>query len=779
MNLTIGKKLALGFGLCVLIIVILVAYNLTQLGKLRVLQDEGAGRADDAVRLQEVASLGLEMYTIIADAIINRDLRETRRSWEEVVVELVEDMKAAYDMSDTDVERRLTTDAEKASKEIVRLFEKELMPLLEMSTGVTEEIRELDAMIDHQVDVMEEKLGEASKSLHAEMVEADAQFDSVAASISTVSTILAILGVIGAIIVGLLITRAITGPINLITGAASALALGDIQQDITFRSGDEVGKLADAFREMIDALKGKANVAEQIAKGNLGIEVKVASNDDVLGKAMGTMRESLKNMQTDLQSTIEAQKNGDLDKRCNYAKFDGAYGELLKGVNDSLEAVITPMLESIAIMGEYAKGEMSKEMRQLPGKQIVLTEGLNAIRNNIKALIDEGIMLAMAAEAGELKTRGNANKFEGGYMEIIQGMNKTIENILKPVNEAVSCLEEMAGGNLAVSVAGDYKGDHAVMKEAMNSTLNSMNELLGQVKISIDQVSNGAQQVSDSSQSLSQGATEQAASLEEVSSSMVEQASQTKRNAENAEQANHLTLSASDAAETGNQRMNEMLNAMQEINESSGNISKIIKVIDEIAFQTNLLALNAAVEAARAGVHGKGFAVVAEEVRNLAQRSAQAAKETTELIEGSIKKAENGTNIANETAKALGDIVSGITKASDLVSEIASASKEQTDGIEQINQSLGQIDQVTQSNTANAEESASASEELSGQAVQLKEMISKFRLRGGHKKAVAGGVSRKQLSAGKQKEKHSEQEYEEEVGPEDMISLDDDDFGRY
>jgi chemotaxis methyl-accepting protein methylase len=222
---------------------------------------------------------------------------------------------------------------------------------------------------------------------------------------------------------------------------------------------------------------------------------------------------------------------------------------------------------------------------------------------------------------------------------------------------------------------------------------------------------------------------EQASSIEELTASLEEISSQTKLNADNAGTANRLADEARTDAAQGNVHMKEMLKAMEEINESSSNISKIIKVIDDIAFQTNILALNAAVEAARAGQHGKGFAVVAEEVRNLAARSADAAKETTDLIEGSIKKTEDGTKIANDTANALAKIVDEVEKVAALVNDIANASNEQAAGINQINQGIMQVSDVVQNNSATSEESAAASEELSGHANLLKEMVGKYKLK--------------------------------------------------
>jgi len=249
-----------------------------------------------------------------------------------------------------------------------------------------------------------------------------------------------------------------------------------------------------------------------------------------------------------------------------------------------------------------------------------------------------------------------------------------------------------------------------------------------------EQVASASGQVSAASQSLAEGATEQAAGLEETSSSLEEMSSMTKQNADNAQQANTLAAEAKKAAATGAESMSRMNAAIHEIQKSSDETAKIIKVIDEIAFQTNLLALNAAVEAARAGEAGKGFAVVAEEVRNLAMRSAEAAKNTASMIEESVKNSKNGVDIATEVGKVLEEIVQSVSKTTDLVSEIAAASQEQAQGIDQVNTAVSQMDKVTQQNAANAEESASASEELSAQAESMQEVV-------GQLVAMVGGAN--------------------------------------
>jgi methyl-accepting chemotaxis protein len=352
---------------------------------------------------------------------------------------------------------------------------------------------------------------------------------------------------------------------------------------------------------------------------------------------------------------------------------------------------------------------------------MLVTLALILVTRKVVEPIKNAVKLALTIRDGDLSQRLDT-RAQGETGQLSMALNEMADGLEKKARLA----KTIESGDLTVEV--DLASERDLLGKALKGMTKNLNEVLIQVRNTADQVASGAVQVSNASQSQSQGATEQASSLEEISSSISEMAAQTKTNAENANEANHLSERAKNAAEKGNAQMQAMVKAMDDINNAGQNIFKIIKVIDEIAFQTNLLALNAAVEAARAGKHGKGFAVVAEEVRNLAARSAQAAKETAALIEGSVGKTKTGMEIANQTAEALKEIVVGIGKASDLVEEIAMASNEQAQGISQVNRGLEQVEQITQQNTANAEESAAASSELSVQAEQLRVMLSNFKL---------------------------------------------------
>ncbi len=352
----------------------------------------------------------------------------------------------------------------------------------------------------------------------------------------------------------------------------------------------------------------------------------------------------------------------------------------------------------------------------------------------------------------------------------------SLKDVLEETN---TVMEAVAGGDLSKTIQSDVEGDLAVLKTSVNSALEMLGADVLQVLSICSEINNGSGELSSASQSLASGATEQAASLEEISSSMTEIGSKAKTNDENATQAQQLSNQTVEELSRGNVQMDNMLEAMQTISETSTNVAKVIKVIDEIAFQTNLLALNAAVEAARAGKYGKGFAVVADEVRNLAARSAEAAKDTTHLIEDSIKQVENGVNSAKFTAETLKGFVESIRKVNDIVGEISAASKEQSTSVTEINLSLAQVNDVVQSNSSISEESASSSEELSSQTEILENLMRKFVLTGNQQVTKPASVlveKSSQLTLATSPKKALQ---ESDPAKRQQIVLDDDNFGKY
>lgn len=334
--------------------------------------------------------------------------------------------------------------------------------------------------------------------------------------------------------------------------------------------------------------------------------------------------------------------------------------------------------------------------------------------------------LIESAGRGELNERIDATQYQGFLKNLSTGINELLDSVVEPLQASTRVMQALAEGDLSQEMQGEFAGEFAVIRDAVNTCSGNLKNMVNQIRDSASTIGTSASEISRGNADLSQRTEEQASSLEETASSMEELTSTVKQNADNARQANQLASGARDQAEKGGEVVSRAVTAMSEINGSSKKIADIIGVIDEIAFQTNLLALNAAVEAARAGEQGRGFAVVASEVRNLAQRSAEAAKEIKTLINDSVEKVSEGTKLVDESGTTLSEIVNSVKKVSDIIAEITAASEEQATGIDQVNKAVMEMDKMTQENAALVEEATAAGESMDEQAQGLSELMEFF-----------------------------------------------------
>jgi methyl-accepting chemotaxis protein len=463
-----------------------------------------------------------------------------------------------------------------------------------------------------------------------------------AASVTTLKTLvwaLLFVGVFLSGILGVFITRSITRPVAELADAAIGIAEGDVAQDIAYESADELGQLADAFREMVVYVGDAANAAHAIGEGDLA------------------------------------------------------------------NAQVAPR-----------------------SKRDKLAHSMNEAVASLTGLMSETDTLITAARNGDLSVRGDAGKYKGGYAELVEGINCMLDATTAPVREAAAAMQRVAQRDLSARVDGNFQGDHAALQNDINSATEILDGAMGQVTSAVSQLKTASDQVASGSQSLANTTTEQAATLEEISATLRLVSSQSEDTATGATKAKELSGSAEKTAIEGNQAVQQLAQALDQIKSSANETVKIVRTIDQIAFQTNVLALNAAVEAARAGESGRGFAVVADQVGRLAQRVADASRDTSERIEESAKHAELGVSLGQNVEGIIAELANSAGQVNDIVVTIAESAQSQAHSVGEVNNAMSEANVAVQQNAAGAEESAAAAQELEAQACELQRLASEFRL---------------------------------------------------
>lgn len=521
-------------------------------------------------------------------------------------------------------------------------------------------------------------------------------------------------------------------PINQIKREMRAISEGEYLADIPLDKPGEMGSLNRAVKMLAVKLGYEVNDAKTAASSALRVKVALdsvtsnvmmADNNGDIVYCNDAVLEMMRNAQADIREQLP---DFDADKIVG-SNFDVFHTNpahqrtMLEKLNDTYKGQIKVGVRSFDLTANPVVDDSGTRLGTVV-EWVDVTDQLNA-QDQIQQLIEE-------ATQGELDQRLDVELYNGFMRNVASGVNQMLDAVVDPLREVKRVLGALAEGDLTQSMSGDFRGEFAELNASLNSSIQTLNSMMGEIRAAGHSITTGATEISSGNNTLSSRTESQAASLQETAASMEQMTSTVKQNAENASQASKQASDAQELASRGGEISNKVVTSMAAIRQSSTKIAEIIGVIDEIAFQTNLLALNAAVEAARAGEQGRGFAVVAAEVRNLAQRSASAAKEIKELINDSVEKVEEGGMFVDESGKALIEIMEAINSVSGIISEFASASREQAIGIEQVNIAIGQMDEGTQQNAALVEEVAAASASMEDQARQLQQLTDKFTVDG-------------------------------------------------
>ena len=531
---------------------------------------------------------------------------------------------------------------------------------------------------------------------------------------------------------GIWVTRQITGPLNASVAVADAVAAGNLDNQIDTSGSDEPSQLMHALSRMQDDLKRRSEAERKVANEALRIKVAldvtsnsvmVADPDGVIIYCNAAVLEMMRVAESDIRKDLPSFRASEIlgSNFDIYHKNQAHQRNLLAGLKGVHRAQIVVGGRSFNLVASPILNQRSERL----GTVVEWTDRTNevAIENEVSDIIS-------AAGSGDFSRRIAADDLSGFFRQVSSGINDLLDVNSRALGEVGGMLTRLSHGDLTQKINTEYQGVLGNLKDDANVTVDNLQEIIFSIKGATDAINVAAQEIASGNQDLSSRTEQQASSLEETASSMEQLTSTVKQNAENARQANELADSAQRVAVQGGQVVGQVVETMGAIHQSSNKISDIISVIDGIAFQTNILALNAAVEAARAGDQGRGFAVVATEVRNLAQRSAAAAREIKGLISDSVEKVEAGTRQVDQAGRTMNEVVSGIQRVAKIMADISHATREQTAGIEQVGLAISQMDEMTQQNAALVEQAAAAAESLEEQARNLSQSVAVFRLSG-------------------------------------------------